>query len=83
MCFNRNEVQLANFHHFAINGKEKVKDECSLFIKHCVINSINEFILRSERGVLWFFKKAEEFRQQGQDIATREAITINMRLIYS
>ena len=51
MCFNRERVQLANYHHFSIDDKEINEGEASpLFIKHCVTNSIDEFVLRSEEG---------------------------------
>ena len=89
MCFNRERVQLANYHHFSINDKEINQGEASpLFIKHCVTNSIDEFVLRSERGeASGFAKKAGEFKEQGQDIAAREAnnykYAIDLFLMYA
>lgn len=89
MCFNRDGVQLANYHHFSVNDKEVNQGEASpLFIKHCVTNSIDEFALRSERGESsGFAKKAGEFKQQGQDIAAREAnnykYAIDLFLMYA
>ena len=89
MCFNRKGIALSNYHCFSFNGEEIQQGEkYALFIKHCVINSIDEFILRSERGeASGFSAKAEKFNHLGQDILARETnnfkYAIDLFLMYA
>ena len=63
---NKN-IDIANFHHFSENDVEiKDGERCSIYLKHCVINSLDEFIIRSERG------ESATYAKDGQNIAERE-----------
>ncbi len=65
--FNDNGVSLGNFHHFSVNGEEIKKGETSgIYLKHCVVNSLEEFMIRSDRG------QASSFRETGQNQRERE-----------
>ncbi len=65
--FNKNNIDIANFHHFSENGVEiKDGERCSVYLKHCVINTLDEFILRSERG------ESATYAKDGQNIVERE-----------
>ena len=61
LIFSDGNVGIFNSHHFTVNGKEVISKESSeLYIKHCVINSIEEFQLRSDRGDTYTVKKTAE-----------------------
>ena len=65
--YNHEGITLENFHHFSVDGKEIKQGEASgIYLKHCVTNSLDEFMLRGERG------EAATFASQGQNIAERE-----------
>ena len=70
LIFSDGNVGIFNSHHFTVNGKEVISEESSeLYIKHCVINSIEEFQLRSDRGDTYTVKKT------GENTAIREKNT--------
>ena len=53
--------------HFSVNGEEIKQGEASgIYLKHCVTNTLDEFMQRGERG------EAATFASQGQNIAERE-----------
>ncbi len=59
-----------NSHHFTKDGKElQSKEPSGLYIKHCVTNSIDEFMLRGERGDTYTVKNS------GENTAAREKST--------
>ncbi len=65
--YNHEGVTLENFHHFSVNGEEIKQGEASgIYLKHCVTNTLDEFMQRGERG------EAATFASQGQNIAERE-----------
>ena len=65
--YNHDGVTLENFHHFSVNGEEiRRGEESGIYLKHCVTNTLDEFMLRGERG------EAATFASQGQNIAERE-----------
>ena len=65
--YNHEGVTLENFHHFSVDGKEIERGEKSgIYLKHCVTNSLDEFMLRGERG------EAATYATGGQNIAERE-----------
>ena len=65
--YNHEGVTLENFHHFSVNGEEIKQGEASgIYLKHCVTNSLNEFMLRGERG------ESATYATGGQNIAERE-----------
>ena len=65
--YNHEGVTLENFHHFSVNGEEIKRGEASgIYLKHCVTNSLDEFMLRGERG------ESATYAKGGQNIAERE-----------
>ncbi len=65
--YNHEGVTLENFHHFSVNGEEiKRGVESGIYLKHCVTNSLDEFMLRGERG------ESAIYAAGGQNIAERE-----------
>ncbi len=89
MCYIKKGITLSNYHCFSIDGREIRQGEASgLFIKHCVTNSIDEFLLRTERGeASGFSDKVEKFNHLGQDILARETsnfkYAIDLFLMYA
>ena len=66
--YNHEGVTLENFHHFSVEGKEIERGEKSgIYLKHCVTNSLDEFMLRGERG------ESATFARKGENPAAREA----------
>ena len=65
--YNHEGVTLENFHHFSVNGEEiKRGEESGIYLKHCVTNTLDEFLLRGERG------ESATYAAGGQNIAKRE-----------
>jgi hypothetical protein len=65
--YNHEGVTLENFHHFSVNGEELKQGEASgIYLKHCVTNTLDEFMLRGERG------EAAIYATGNQNIAERE-----------
>ena len=65
--YNHEGVTLENFHHFSVSGEEiKRGEESGIYLKHCVTNSLEEFMLRGERG------ESATYAKGGQNIAERE-----------
>ena len=65
--FNHERVTLENFHHFSVNGEEiKQGEKSGIYLKHCVTNTLDEFMLRGERG------QASSFHEKGQNQQERE-----------
>ena len=87
--YSDDNLKLANYHSFeAIDASIKQPIKSDIFIKHCVINTIDEFVLRCERGQATAQKKkAEERKALGENLAIREAnnykYAIDLFLMYA
>ncbi len=70
LTYSDGKTGIFNSHHFTVNGEEiQSKEPSDLYIKHCVTNSIDEFMLRGERGDTYTVKRS------GENTAARENST--------
>ncbi len=87
--YSDNNLKLVNYHSFeALDASMVQPIKSDIFIKHCVINTIDEFVLRCERGQATAQrKKAGEREALGESIAMREAnnykYAIDLFLMYA
>ncbi|MDA9816134.1 glycosyltransferase family 2 protein [Alphaproteobacteria bacterium] len=87
--YNEDNLKLANYHSFeAVDASSEQPIKSDIFIKHCVINTIDEFVLRCERGQATAQrKKAGEREALGESLAIREAnnykYAIDLFLMYA
>lgn len=72
--YNKGDLKLENYHSFnKFESQNNKPAKTDLFIKHLVVNSIDEFIIRCERGQATAQKKlALERASYGESVAMRE-----------